>query len=129
MRTDYKLMAKLATFTRLNPDRRIDRLLHFNKRLQDEPTVVQEFQEWNLKLDNKLVEIPARVIAPENIIFGNTKQSASNSADWTRHFRGARLIICTKLTDWVLIVPDRAKRDAQVRFHHYFLYLFFYKIF
>ncbi|CAG5096449.1 Similar to Siwi: Piwi-like protein Siwi (Bombyx mori) [Cotesia congregata] len=113
MRTDYKLMAKLATFTRLNPDRRIDRLLHFNKRLQDELTVVEEFQQWNLKLDNKLVEIPARVIPPENIIFGNTKQSASTSADWTRHFRGARLIISTKLTDWVLIVPERAKRDAQ----------------
>ncbi|XP_014300280.1 piwi-like protein Siwi [Microplitis demolitor] len=113
MRTDYKLMAKLATFTRLTPDRRIERLLHFNKRLQDEPTVVEEFRQWNLKLDTKLVEIPARVITSENIIFGNMKQSATQTADWTRHFRSARLIVCTKLSDWILIVPERARLDAK----------------
>lgn len=126
MRTDYKLMAKLATFTRLTPDRRIERLLHFNKRLQDEPTVVEEFRQWNLKLDTKLVEIPARVITSENIIFGNMKQSATQTADWTRHFRSARLIVCTKLSDWILIVPERARLDAKVRFNVFLLYYTFF---
>ncbi|CAD6222562.1 GSCOCT00001028001.2-RA-CDS [Cotesia congregata] len=113
MRTDYKLMAKLATYTRLTPERRIDRLLHFNKRLQSDAKVVEEFSKWNLKLDTNVVEIPARVITPENLVFGNMKQSATQTADWTRHFRSARLIVCTKLTDWILIVPERIRRDAH----------------
>ncbi|KAG8042448.1 hypothetical protein G9C98_005082 [Cotesia typhae] len=113
MRTNYKLMAKLATFTRLTPERRIDRLLHFNKRLQSDPKVVEEFSQWNLKLDTNVVEIPARVITPENLVFGNMKQSATQTADWTRHFRSARLIVCTKLAEWILIVPERIRRDAH----------------
>lgn len=114
MRTDFKLMAALATHTRLTPERRIEKLLNFNRRLQQSPEVVKEYSQWNLRLDTNLVEIPARILPPENIIFGNMKQSATQRADWTQHFRSARLIVCTKLSDWVLILPERLRRDAQV---------------
>lgn len=118
MRNDYKLMAALAKHTRVNPDRRIDKLLTFNRRLQDKPAVVQEFKQWNLRLDTNLVEIPARVLPPENIIFGSSRESATQSADWTRHFRSSRLIICNKLSDWVLLVPETVRRgEAQVKFY------------
>ncbi|XP_057321204.1 piwi-like protein Siwi isoform X2 [Microplitis mediator] len=113
MRSDYKLMAALAVHTRLNPERRIEKLLNFNRRLQTTPEVVEEYRKWNLRLDTNLVEIPARILPPENIIFGNMKQSATQRADWTSHFRSARLIVCTKLHDWVLILPERLRRDAQ----------------
>ncbi|XP_044590639.1 piwi-like protein Siwi isoform X1 [Cotesia glomerata] len=116
MRNDYKLMAALAKHTRVNPDRRIDKLLMFNRRLQETPAVVQEFKQWNLRLDTNLVEIPARVIPPENIIFGASRESATQSADWTKHFRSSRLIVCTKLSDWVLIVPNSVRRGEAQNF-------------
>jgi len=61
----------MSEHTRMAPDRRIDRLRVFNDRLQKSAGSVDMLKSWNLQLDSALVEIPARVLPPEKIIFGN----------------------------------------------------------
>lgn len=62
-------MRTLADHTRLTPDRRIERLEVFNRRLQDSKESAEVFSFWKTELDRRLVEVPARVLQPETIFF------------------------------------------------------------
>lgn len=68
---NFRLMADVSQHTRVGPPGRIQRLLQFNQRLHTTPDSTRVFTEWNLRLDDSLVEIKGRVLANENIIFGN----------------------------------------------------------
>lgn len=115
MRKDWKMMKELSVHTRLNPNGRIQRLLSFNRRLQNEPQVVQELAEWNLRLDDKLANVPGRVLPTETIHFGQRGQvPAGAQADWTRQLSSNLMYTTTKLQDWCVIVPPRPARDAEV---------------
>lgn len=111
MRENFRLMSSLAQYTRLNPKSRIDKLMSFNNRLHDTPTVVQEFSEWNLQLDNKLLDIPARQLAPEQLMFGGNQYITALKGDWSREMQNKRCLIANQLQDWVIIITER---DQQV---------------
>ena len=115
MRSDFRMMRELDVHTKLNPDARIQRLLAFNKRLQEEPKIVQEFQDWNLALDNKLLTVNGRILDTQKIVFGRQVQvSAGPQADWSRALRDQHMLYSVHLKDWFVVVPNRLVRDAQV---------------
>lgn len=117
MRADRTMMRELATHTRLNPQGRVQRLLSFNQRIQREPQAVQELTEWNMQLDQQLMEIPGRIFDQEKIIFGRqTFVMAGEGAEWTREVRNKPMLQSVSLTEWVVIVPNRNVRDSQVSF-------------
>lgn len=64
-------MRLVADHTRANPGVRISRLAQFNRRLHGMNESIEVFRQWDLQLDNKLVEIPGRQLPYEKIIFGN----------------------------------------------------------
>ncbi|XP_043284504.1 piwi-like protein Siwi [Venturia canescens] len=114
MREDRTMMRELATYTRLDPRGRINRLMSFNKRLHDEPQVVTEFRNWNLQLDNKLVTLPARILPTEEITFGQGRSTtAGDKADWTFSLRSNPMLETTRLNNWVMVIPNRVARDAE----------------
>lgn len=120
MRENFKLMQALAQYTRLGPESRIDKLLKFNRRLNSKPEIQQEFKEWNLQLDNKLLEIPGRLLPPETLTFGppardsHRRQIKPTNGDWTREMQNTTCLTSVELKDWVLIVSERDKRDIEV---------------
>lgn len=114
MRENYRLMASLATETRLNPGKRIDKLLRFNKRLLEVPSIVKELSEWNLQLDNKLLEVPARELAIEKIYFGANVCGNAEKGDWTKCMQNKKCVISPTLHDWVFVISERDKNFAQV---------------
>lgn len=63
-------MADVGQHTRVNPDRRIGRLMEFNRRLKGTEACTKALQEWNMELDPNLVEVPGRVLPNEKIVFG-----------------------------------------------------------
>lgn len=71
MRRNFNLMRDVAVYTRVGPAQRIERLLAFNNRLQTTPESTACLREWNLNLDNKLVDVPARQLLAEKIQLGN----------------------------------------------------------
>ncbi|XP_030379158.1 protein aubergine-like [Scaptodrosophila lebanonensis] len=66
------LNPELARDTRINNAMRAD----FSRRLLTSAQIVQVLKSWNMDLDKNLVEIPARVLMPEKINFGNQKHYA-----------------------------------------------------
>lgn len=64
----------MATHTKVGPAARIDKLLTFNKRLQNTPDSLRQLTDWNLALNPELVKIPARILPYPEIVFGNGKK-------------------------------------------------------
>lgn len=107
-------MKAMGEHTRLNPDRRIDRLNMFNKRLQNCQNSVKLLKSWNMKLDTNLVEISARVLPPEKIIFGRNKFFlCSEVPDWSREFRQTNLFAPVNIKRWQVVVPRQDLTEVQ----------------
>lgn len=114
MRNNFQLMKAMSEHTRLNPERRIERLRVFNKRLQDAKVSMDVLESWNMKLDVNLVELPGRILSPQNISFGAGKRvMCDDRADWTREFRDNPMFLQHDIHHWFVVVPRRSKREAQ----------------
>nr|CAD7463126.1 unnamed protein product [Timema tahoe] len=113
MRANFHLMRALAEHTRVGPDIRIQKLNNFCNRLLGEQAVRQDLDEWNLQLSNRLVEFNGRILPQEKILQAqDIKYDAGADTDWTRNLRSNPLLIIPQLQFWVVIVPNRASRDA-----------------
>ncbi|XP_076749103.1 aubergine [Xylocopa sonorina] len=114
MRENFNLMRALSYHTRVSPSVRIDKLMTFNSRLRSEEAIVQELNEWNLKLDDRLIEIPARLLPSEKIVLGgNRTVSAGQFADWTRELQQKTAFNPARLSNWVLIFIGRIRHDIE----------------
>ncbi|XP_067630737.1 protein aubergine [Eurosta solidaginis] len=114
MRNNFRLMRAMSEFTRLPPERRIERLLTFNKRLQQAPESVELFKSWDMRLDTNLVETPGRIIPACKIIFGNQARYQCNEyADWTREFRNNSMYKHIDMKRWCVIAQQRNLREVQ----------------
>lgn len=60
----------------MGPGARVNKLMEFNRRLMRTPDSMDVLREWNLKLDEVLVQTPGRVLPNEKIIFGGAKMYA-----------------------------------------------------
>ncbi|XP_014605290.1 PREDICTED: protein aubergine-like isoform X2 [Polistes canadensis] len=113
MRSNFNLMKSLSTHTRVSPEARIKKLLNFNRRLCSEPNIISELKNWNLKLENKLIEVPARVLPYENIVYGSRTKSTTSEANWTKDLRNNRFVSCTSLDNWVVIQTSFTRADCE----------------
>jgi aubergine-like protein len=114
MRGDHRLMSAVAVHTRLAPKARIERLNAFNQRLQSTPESVENLREWNFTLDKNMVQVNGRQLPNEKIVFGAAKTAVTNQeADWSREFRNITMFTSQHLKNWVVIVPQRKRREAE----------------
>ncbi|KAG5317323.1 AUB protein, partial [Pseudoatta argentina] len=113
MRENYRLMSSLAVETRLQPGKRIEKLLRFNKRLCEERAIVQELSEWNLQLDNKLLQVPARQLLNEKIYFGGDVSANAEQGDWTRAMMNKKCVISPRLKEWIFMISERDRSLEQ----------------
>ncbi|KAL7738918.1 hypothetical protein ACLKA6_016921 [Drosophila palustris] len=115
MRANFQLKRAMSGHTQLNPVRRIERLRTFNRRLQTTAESVKVLTDWHMTLDQNLVEVQGRVIAPQKIVFDRERISAGNVADWTQCFRNQRMFTSPSngLDRWAVISPERNYRDLQ----------------
>lgn len=63
----------MSEHTRMNPDRRIDRLRRFNHRLQTTADSLKVLKDWSMDLDQNLIEVDGRIISPQKIVFSEQK--------------------------------------------------------
>lgn len=112
MRANFRLMKAVAEHTRVGPAQRIRRLLDFNRRLLNTPNSMKVLNDWNLKLDEALVEITGRELVQESILFGSKEVSGKIDADWTSEFRNNRLYTTIPLTNWNVVTPRRSSRET-----------------
>lgn len=69
-----RFMRSMDPYTRMNPPARIRKLLDFNKRLNSCDESVNFLREWQTKLDERLVELPGRVLPSQKMLWGNGAQ-------------------------------------------------------
>lgn len=67
-------MRAMSDYTRMDPRKRIQKLLDFNQRLHRTPESADVFKEWDFHLDTKLVELDGRILKNENIVFNNNQK-------------------------------------------------------
>ncbi|XP_037810785.1 protein piwi [Lucilia sericata] len=115
MRNNFRLMRALADHTRMNPDRRIDRLKIFNRRLQQTEDSVKILNEWNMQLDDRLVEVEGRILDQQKIVFrDHRKEPSGEQADWTRHCRIGMFTTPSRgLNRWCVIATSRNARELR----------------
>nr|QID20010.1 piwi [Drosophila buzzatii] len=115
MRSDYTLMRAMANHTRMNPERRIERLKTFNRRLHSTAESMKVLTDWNMKLGEQLVEVQGRVLSPQKIVFYNERLSAGDTANWTRQFRNQRMLTTPRdgLDRWAVIAPKKMSSDLR----------------
>ena len=106
MRQDFRLMQEISAYTRLNPQKRVEALEGFNKRLQTTPESMKILNEWDMKLDRELIEIEARELPKESIVFGGDQTIATNDkAEWS--IRGNtsmfKNVDCVR---WIFLYPE-----------------------
>lgn len=70
---NFRLMQAVSQHTRVNPDGRIQRLLDFNRRLIGTEASTNALREWGLDIERQLVDVPARILPPEKILFGENR--------------------------------------------------------
>lgn len=126
-------MRAMSEHTRMNPDRRIDRLRRFNHRLQTTTDSLKVLKDWNMDLDQNLIEVQGRIISPQKIVFSDQKYaqvmpielyhktvfdsrvSAGDTGDWTRYFRDQRMLTTPSdgIDRWAVIAPERNSYDLK----------------
>ena len=115
IRNNFKLNQDLSAHTRLNPENRVKALSKFNNRIQTTVESMKVLEEWNMKLDNKLMRVSGRELASETIVFGNDHTTPANQkGEWTLG-RGVHLYQAVEINRWVVIFPE-IMRDDTVKF-------------
>ncbi|XP_055388316.1 protein aubergine-like [Condylostylus longicornis] len=103
MKSNRKLMTAMAAHTRINPEQRVQRLQTFQKSLYTTRESAKIIDEFNLKINPNLVEIPGRVLVEPTLVFGNNK--VMQSFEWEQCYRSYSLFQGFQLTKWVVIIP------------------------
>lgn len=114
MRENFHLMKALAVHTRVTASKRVDMLIRFNETLRKETKVLDELKSWNLQLERNLVQVPARILSGEKLVFANNSRISCSDGDWTRQMQKAHLYQSKQLNNWVLIINQRNSRSLQV---------------
>lgn len=113
VRTNFDIMRDLAQSTRLTPDTRIDRLEKFIQKTRQNQEATKLVAQWEMQLSDKLAKIPARVLEPEKIIFGEGKFiKGEENAEWSGPMRGIPLHSVRNVANWLLIYPRTYSRMA-----------------
>lgn len=114
MRNNMNLMRAMADRTRMDSKTRQDRLLVFQQRFTNAPKNVEELKNWNLSLSKNLVNMQARILPPERILFGNQKAvNLERGPDWTNSFRDSSLLATSSISNWVVVCLRDGQREIQ----------------
>lgn len=114
MRNNFQLMRAMADYTRMDPKKRVERLMEFNKRILNTPKSADTFAQYQTKLKPKLVEIKGRELPQETILFGNEKTYQNDArVDWTNPMKMNSMFSNKSLSRWGIIYPSRAANDTK----------------
>ncbi|XP_052126257.1 piwi-like protein Siwi [Frankliniella occidentalis] len=112
MRANYRLMQELAVHTRMDPGKRIQKLMDFNQKLLTNQQAVAKLKMFDMSLENNLVTVDGRVEVAEQIICGGNG-TTKKTHDWTRDLRGKPLLTPKILDYWVVLVPTQLHADTM----------------
>ena len=113
IRSDNRAMRDIASHTRIRPEVRYQKLLKFLSNMENNPAAKNIFSEWNVRLDTKPLELNARYLTGETLMFGNNRRvNVPENVSWSREATGTQLYQCSDIKDWVVIYNKRDENSA-----------------
>lgn len=104
MRSDFKVMRDIATHTRISPNQRLAALSKFCNNVNEVPEAKEILSGWGLTLENQTLNLMARQLDEEKVIFANNRQySVGPNADFNRHATSNELMHAINIKNWLLI--------------------------
>ena len=118
MRKNFQLMKQVGDLSRHKPEERVRNLNNFIGRMNQNAEVIADMQKWNIRFDDKLVEINARELQCERIFMGNdddrsAKDFDQRSGDFSKEMRSKQLFTAVSLSKWMIIVSQRDSTLTQ----------------
>lgn len=114
MRTNFHMMKALGEYTRMDPTKRVQRLMAFSKRLLTTPASSETLTKFGVAMNQNLMKIPGRVLNGEQILFGRGKVADYDaaSADWTPAIRNSEMYTNETCTKWALTFPRKISQEV-----------------
>ncbi|KAF5284570.1 hypothetical protein FQR65_LT02396 [Abscondita terminalis] len=112
MRADFKVMKDVSMYTRVTPNQRSNALRTFLDNIDNTPAAKQILSNWGLTIDNGTMDLLARVLQPELILFGDGVRDSSEKADWNALVCKNKVLGPIDLKNWYVFYTVRDERYA-----------------
>lgn len=110
MRSDFKVMRDVATFTRVTPNQRLSSFSKFCENLTNIKEARDVLANWGLTLDSKPLKIQGRQMAEESIQFAKKAFPAGQKADFNKYVTSNEVLQAININDWLVI---HTKNDTK----------------
>ena len=114
MRKDFRLMADLATHTRVEPSKRFKELADFSGSIERSNPVQEALSEWKVKASSEAMKVMARHIPPETVSMGQKRESAGPKAAWNV----TSLVETVAVRKCIFIYPSEVRDEAGELLSH-----------
>ncbi|XP_061388506.1 protein argonaute-3 [Musca vetustissima] len=111
MRSDFRLMREIATFTRISPNQRLQALEKFYTNINKSPEATQILKDWGLSLTQSYETVNGRLFEEEKIYFAQKSFGAGANADFSKYATSNELLDVVNITNWVIL---HCKNDDRV---------------
>lgn len=113
MRADFKVMKDVAMYTRVTPAQRLNALRAFLDNIEKTPSAKQILSNWGMHIENATIDLWARVLSPEVILFGGGVKDTARNADWNSMVCKNRILGPMDLQAWYLFYTARDQQSAS----------------
>ncbi|KAG7312304.1 Protein argonaute-3 [Plutella xylostella] len=111
-RSNFRLMKDVATYTRITPNQRHAAFKQYIKNVLANDTAKSRLAGWGLSLAPDTVNLTARTLPPEQLMFGNNvKLPGKPNADWNGDVTKYPVMQAVDIMRWVILYT---KKDQQV---------------
>ncbi|TRY63151.1 hypothetical protein TCAL_10352 [Tigriopus californicus] len=108
MRSNFNLMREMATHTRVDPSVRQKTLSDFVQKIRTTPEAQAILDNWGLEISPHTTKVEGRLLDPERLHFGRTKEMVGPTADWTRSATSTPVLTAVNVDQWDLVFPKTA---------------------
>lgn len=104
-RANFRLMSDLATYTCLDPSRRVADSRRYMRTFKENPEVSDLIKNYNLEMANDLVDVQGRQFWEEKVYvdFQCQKPLAAKFFDWQNDLRSKKLLVPVKFERVVVV--------------------------
>lgn len=112
MRADRNLMKDLATFTRIDPSTRCNKLVNFARTMSTNVASQKTLGEFGLAVTPNPVEATARQLAPETVTMSRPVQIDPERADWDNALKTNGMFQPVNCKNWIFVYWQRDEQAA-----------------
>ena len=104
-------MKEVAQFTQVSPQQRLLAMNNYIDNIKNCPAAQSILMDWGLHLEDTTIDLAARVLVPEVIIFGNEVTYQSNlKADWTGAFFKSSILRPVDIATWAVVFVEKNRQ-------------------